>query len=138
MIKLKSGEGRACTLNKGFSHCLQIFPVGDINKTANYYKSLEFRAVYYLESSQPHVCLYRDNIEIILTKSRNNSIVPNRECHGYGYDAYFVAENQKEIQEEFINLGVKIVSPLATTDYNNNEFIFEDIDRRWIAIGNKI
>ena len=83
-------------MNKGFSHCLQIFPVGDINKTANYYVSLGFRAVYYLESSQPHVCLYRDTTEIILTKSKNDSIVPNRECHGYGYDAYFVCRKKSK------------------------------------------
>lgn len=125
-------------MNKGLSHCLQIFPVGDIEKTANYYMHLGFRAVYYLESSQPHVCLYRDSIEIILTKSKNDLIIPNRECHGYGYDAYFVAYNQKELQDEFINLGVKIVCLLSTTDYNNNEFVFEDIDRRWIAVGKKI
>ena len=41
------------------------------------------------------------------------------------------------IQEEFMDLGVKIIRPLSTTDYNNNEFVFEDIDTRWIAIGKK-
>jgi hypothetical protein len=125
-------------MNKGFSSCLQIFPTSDINNTASFYIHIGFRAVYYLESSEPHVCLYRDNIEIVLIKSKNSFVVPNRECHGYGYDAYFVAVNQKELQEEFINLGVKIVRPLAITDYNNNEFVFEDIDRRWIAVGKKL
>ena len=50
----------------------------------------------------------------------------------------FAGRNQKELQDELIDLGVKIVSPLSTTDYNNKEFVFEDIDRRWIAVGNKI
>lgn len=125
-------------MKKGLSHCIQIFPVSDINRTTKYYEHLGFKAVYYLESAEPHVCLYRDSTEVILIKSKNDFIIPNREGHGYGYDAYFVAENQMELQEEFINLGVKIIRPLSTTDYNNNEFVFEDIDTRWIAIGKKI
>lgn len=121
----------------GFSHCLQIFPTPDIHKTADYYTNLGFRAVNYLDSEEPHICLYRDSIEIVLTKSKQDQYVPNRVIHGYGYDAYFVATEQKELEQELLQLGVKIVRPLATTDYNNNEFVFEDIDGRWIAVGNK-
>lgn len=69
-------------MNKGFTSCLQIFPVPDINKTAEYYKNLGFRAVYYLDSAEPHACLYRDTIKIVLTQSKNSTIIPNRECHG--------------------------------------------------------
>lgn len=125
-------------MKKGFSHLLQIFPTPDINKTAEYYKQLGFKAVYYLESSEPHVCLYRDAIEIVLTKSSKEVFTPNRIQHGYGYDAYLITDTQKEIEDEFIELGVKIVRPLTTTDYDNNEFVFEDIDGRWIAVGKKL
>lgn len=45
--------------------------------------------------------------------------------------------NLLEIQQELINLNVKIVRPLAVTDYSNREFVFEDVDGRWIAVGNK-
>ncbi|MFC7680730.1 VOC family protein [Paenibacillus sp. GCM10028914] len=124
-------------MSVGFSHCLQIFPTPDIHKTADYYTNLGFRAVNYLDSEEPHICLYRDSIEIVLTKSKQDQYVPNRVIHGYGYDAYFVATEQKELEQELLHLGVKIVRPLATTDYNNNEFVFEDIDGRWIAVGNK-
>jgi len=124
-------------MSKGFSHCLQIFPTPDLHKTTAYYETLGFRAVYYLESSEPHVCLYRDAIEIVLTQSKNESIVPNRVLHGYGYDGYFIAEEQRELEQEFMNLGIKIVRSLGTTDYNNREFVFEDVDGRWIAVGNK-
>lgn len=96
-------------MNNGFSHCLQIFPTININRTAEYYERLGFRAVYYLDSIEPHVCLYRDSIEIILTQSKQDIFVPNRVSHGYGYDAYFIATEQQEIEHEFINLGVKIV-----------------------------
>ncbi|SFF17543.1 Glyoxalase-like domain-containing protein [Paenibacillus algorifonticola] len=122
---------------KGFTHCLQIFPSSDMNKTTAFYELLGFRAVRYLESEEPHICLYRDQIEIVLTKSTKEYIVPNREIHGYGYDAYFITNNQEEMENEFRTLGVKIVRPLSSTDYNNKEFVFEDIDRRWIAVGNK-
>lgn len=124
-------------MNKGFLSCLLIFPVPDISNTADYYKKLGFRAAYYLDSAEPHVCLYRDSIEIVLTQSKNSIIIPNRECHGYGYDAYFITHAQKEIETEFVDLGVKIVRSLSTTDYNNKEFVFEDIDGRWIAVGSK-
>ena len=53
-----------------------IFPVPDIKKTADYYVSkLGFRAVEYLECKEPHICLYRDAVEIILLKS-NTSVKP--------------------------------------------------------------
>lgn len=125
-------------MSKGFSSCLQIFPTPDIHKTARYYEGLGFRAVYYLESREPHVCLYRDAIEIVLTEStRKEGFLPNRAVHGYGYDAYFITTEQEEMQRELLDLGVNIVRPLATTDYNNKEFVFEDVDGRWIAVGNK-
>jgi len=120
-----------------FSHLLQIFPTTDFYKTAKYYEELGFRSVYYLDSMEPHVCLYMDRIEIVLTKSNQEYIVPNREMHGYGYDAYLITDNQEEMEKGFKELGVKIVRPLSTTDYNNREFVFEDIDRRWIAVGTK-
>jgi len=65
-------------------------------------------------------------------------VMPNRELYGYGYDAYFIAKNQKDLQEEFLNAGVKIVRSLETTDYGNKEFVIEDLDGRWIAFGIKI
>lgn len=116
---------------------LQIFPSTDMSKTAEFYEQIGFRAVSYLESFEPHICLYRDQIEIVLTKSNREYIVPNREIHGYGYDAYFITDNQEEIEKDFKKLGIKIIRGLSTTDYNNKEFVFEDIDRRWIAVGKK-
>lgn len=121
--------------SRGFHSCLQIFPVIDICKTALFYRSLGFRDVYYLESSQPHVCLYRDAIEIILIAT----VLPNRELHGYGYDAYFIADeiSQIALEQKLKKLGVTIVNTRGITDYDNSEFVFEDIDRRWIAVGEK-
>jgi catechol 2,3-dioxygenase-like lactoylglutathione lyase family enzyme len=124
-------------MSGGFSCLLQIFPTLDINKTTKFYEEIGFRAVYYLDSSEPHVCLYRDKIEVILTKSKNDTFSPNRLVHGYGYDAYFIADNHEEIYNEFEKLGIKIVRPLERTDYENNEFVFEDADGRWIAVGKK-
>ncbi|WP_025715516.1 VOC family protein [Paenibacillus sp. 1-18] len=124
-------------MDEMFTNCLQIFPCTNVNKTAEFYKLIGFRAVSYLESKEPHICLYKDQIEIVLTKSNQEVIVPNREVHGYGYDAYFITDNQEEMEKKLRELGILIVRPLLTTDYNNKEFVFEDIDRRWIAIGKK-
>ena len=115
-----------------------IFPSRDIKKTAEFYKTkLEFDIVEYLESEQPHICMYKNNVEIILTQANNEKITPNHVLYGYGYDAYIYVSNQLELQENLKQLGVKIVISLNKTDYNNNEFVIEDIDGRWIAFGLK-
>lgn len=124
-------------MNSGFTHCLQIFPTADLGQTAQFYERFGFSAVYYLDASEPHVCLYRDSIEIVLTRSSLEQIQPNRIVHGYGYDAYFITDNQQALEEECKQKGIKIVRPLTTTDYNNKEFVFEDVDGRWIAVGKK-
>ncbi|WP_372008378.1 VOC family protein [Paenibacillus chitinolyticus] len=124
-------------MTKGFTSCLQIFPVPRPGETAGFYERLGFRAVYYLEASEPHVCLYKDAVEIVLTKSKMDEVVPNRVVHGYGYDAYLITDSQEEIEAELVRLGVKIVRPLSVTDYDNRELVFEDIDGRWIAVGKK-
>ena len=111
------------------SHC--IFPCPDIKKTADFYvKKMGFSAASYLNAAEPHICLYRDRTEIILTKA-------NRELYGYGYDAYFITDTQKEFQDELAQKGAKIVRPLAKTDYHNQEFVIEDIDGRWLGFGIK-
>jgi len=115
-----------------------VFPTEDIGKTAEYYgRFLGFRVVPYLDTQEPHICLYRDDTEIILTQSRGQRVIPNRELYGYGYDAYFITRQQEELQQEFQAAGVTIVRPLSETDYSNREFVIEDVDGRWIAFGIK-
>lgn len=87
------------------SHC--VFPVPDIKETAGYYcDCLGFNAVNYLNAKEPHVCLYRDNTEVILLDSGGRKAKPNRELYGYGYDAYFITDKQQELQDEFQAKGV--------------------------------
>lgn len=115
-----------------------IFPVSDINKTSEFYVSkLSFRAVEYLECKEPHICLYRDKIEIILLNANKEKVLPNRELYGYGYDAYIYTNKQEFLEKELISKNVKIIKPLNTTDYQNKEFVIEDLDGRWIAFGLK-
>ena len=117
------------------SHC--IFAVADIEKTAQFYESqLGFTGIKYLDSKEPHICLYRDATEIILIQAAGE-IVTNRQVCGYGYDAYFITTQQEALLEEYKNTGVNIVRALGKTDYQNREFVIEDIDGRWIAFGIK-
>ena len=116
-----------------------IFPVPDIKKTTEYYVTkLGFRAVEYLNCKEPHVCLYRDNSEIILLQANTDRVIPNRELYGYGFDAYLYTANQEEMAKEFLNKGVMFARELEVTDYQNREFVIEDIDGRWLAVGLKI
>ncbi|WP_315371472.1 VOC family protein [Paenibacillus xylanexedens] len=115
-----------------------VFPTLDMKRTAHFYEEkMGFRVVEYLDAAEPHICLYRDLTEIILTQSNGQKVIPNRELYGYGYDAYFITQNQEELQQELINADVNIVRVLNHTDYNNKEFVIEDIDGRWIAFGIK-
>jgi catechol 2,3-dioxygenase-like lactoylglutathione lyase family enzyme len=117
------------------SHC--VFPCPDIEATAVFYvKKMGFETVPYLDAAEPHICLYRDKTEIILTKA-NRKVIPNRELYGYGYDAYFITDAQQKLQDELSQKGVKIARPLAKTDYHNQEFVIEDIDGRWLGFGIK-
>lgn len=118
-----------------FSH--SVFPTYNIERTAAYYvDALGFRRSDYLNSAEPHVCLYRDGVEIILTRA-GREVVPNRLMYGYGYDAYFITKAAAELQAEFQAKQAKIVRPLSTTDYDNREFVVEDCDGRWLAFGVK-
>jgi len=115
-----------------------VFPTLDMKRTAQFYEEkMGFRVVEYLDTAEPHICLYRDLTEIILTQSNGQKVIPNRELYGYGYDAYFITKNQEELQQQLINADVKIVRDLNHTDYNNKEFVIEDVDGRWIAFGIK-
>ncbi len=116
-----------------------IFPTPNIKRTAEFYvKNLEFNAVEYLNCAEPHICLYKDDIEIILTDSKGKSVITNREQYGYGYDAYIIVDNQEELQKEFDSKRLKIVKRLSVTDYNNKELVLEDVDGRWLGFGVKL
>ena len=116
-----------------------IFPVPNIKGTAIFYESkLGFTAVEYLECKEPHICLYRDDIEIILLQANTDKVLPNRTLYGYGYDAYLYTENQELLEKELAEKEVIFIKHLNTTDYQNKEFVIEDIDGRWLAFGFKI
>ena len=114
-----------------------IFPTPNIKKTAEYYVSkLGFRAVEYLDCQEPHICLYRDDAEIILLQANTDTVTPNRTL--YGYDAYLYTDKQEMLEKEFSQKQVKLVRALQVTDYQNKEFVIEDIDGRWLAFGLKL
>ena len=118
------------------SHC--VFPTPDIERTAEFYREkLGFRRVDYLDAGEPHICLYRDGVEFILTRSNGQRVVPNHELYGYGGDAYIIVKDQQALQDEFEAGGVTILQRLHKTDYHNREFVIEDCDGRWLYFGIK-
>lgn len=122
----------------GVSGLSCIFPVPDIRRTERYYVDvLGFAAREYLDCDEPHVCLYLDDVEIILLTTKADAVLPNRELYGYGYDAYLYTDGQEELQAELVERGARVVRPLHETDYRNREFVIQDIDGRWLAFGLK-
>jgi hypothetical protein len=82
-------------MNKRLTSLLAIFPNPKIEETARYYQEvLGSRVIRYLEVQEPHICLYRDSTELILTQANSARVFPNRELYGYGEDAYFITEDQ--------------------------------------------
>ena len=63
---------------------------------------------------------------------------PNRILYGYGFDVYLYTANQENLEKEFEGKNVKFARYLNTTDYQNKEFVIEDIDGRWLAFGLKM
>ena len=121
----------------GISGLSCIFPVPDIERTAEFYvRLMSFRAVRYLDCAEPHICLYRDGAEILLLRA-GREVLPNRVLYGYGYDAYLYTDEQEALEREMRAAGVRIVRALNTTDYGNREFVVEDADGRWLAFGRK-
>jgi cytidine deaminase/predicted enzyme related to lactoylglutathione lyase len=118
---------------------LAMFPSEDMNRTAEFYEEkIGFRRVDYMESKEPHICLYRGETEIIVTGITNGaSLVPNRELYGYGEDAYFITDEQDALYEEFQKNGVTVVELPHMTDYFNYEFKVRDIDGRDLIFGRK-
>ncbi len=118
---------------------LAMFPSEDMNRTAEFYVGkMGFRRVDYMESKEPHICLYRGETEIIVTGIINGeSFMPNTELYGYGEDAYFITDDQDVLYEEFKNNGVTVLEPPHMTDYFNYEFKVRDIDGRNLIFGKK-
>ena len=51
-----------------------IFPTPNIRKTADFYvQKLRFNAVEYLNFKEPHICLYKDDIEIMKDNARKTA-----------------------------------------------------------------
>ncbi|CAM4402094.1 VOC family protein [Paenibacillus xylanexedens] len=61
-----------------------VFPTLDMKRTAQFYEEkMGFRVVEYLDATEPHICLYRDLTEIILTHRYPRSQTP---CYYSLYD----------------------------------------------------
>jgi catechol 2,3-dioxygenase-like lactoylglutathione lyase family enzyme len=115
-----------------------VFSTPNIIRTSEFYeKVMGFKSVQYLNDKEPHICLYRDSTEIILTNSNGQELIPKRKSYGHWYDAYFITDNQKKLQEELRTAGANIVLQLFHTEYNHQEFVVEDVDGRWICFGIK-
>jgi catechol 2,3-dioxygenase-like lactoylglutathione lyase family enzyme len=115
-----------------------VFPVPDVARSVAFYRDvLGFRPVEYLDAAEPHVCLYRDAVEIILTSAPGVPVVPNRLRHGFGYDAYLITDQQTALHRELAAAGAKVARAPEMTDYHNVEFAVEDADGRWLGFGIK-
>lgn len=129
------GEGTGAQHGCVESHC--VFPTPDMERTAEWYsRCLGFRAERYLNAAQPHICLYREGIEIILIDSHGAPVRTNRDLYGSGCDGYFITDAQTALEREFMAKGARIPKPLEN-DNGDYEFVVEDVDGRYLCFGRK-
>lgn len=115
-----------------------VFPTEDILSTVNYYeKVLGFWSVHFLDSVQPHIRLYRDAVEILLTVSQEGPVKPNHELYGYGWDAFIHTDDVEGLYGELKERGAAIIAEPVQTGEGETEFVIEDCDGRWLAFGNR-
>ncbi len=119
--------------------CAIVFVTRDIKKTTEYYRDvLGFRAVEHHSRERKYSALYRVAVEIVVVPAQHGTIKPNRENYGAGYDAYLVPESIAAVDAfyaEILAKGAKIVQPPTTTSYGSHEFVFADLDGRFIGVG---
>jgi uncharacterized glyoxalase superfamily protein PhnB len=71
-------------------------------------------------------------------QAKKGEVASNMQRYGAGYDAYIdtaTPEGIDPIYEDFKAKGVRILSEPHTTAYGSYEFVFEDIDGRYIGVG---
>jgi catechol 2,3-dioxygenase-like lactoylglutathione lyase family enzyme len=129
-------------MSKDASRFVNVCPVflsGDVKRTVDFYtEKLGFQSAKHFDATENFAALYRDEIEFVIVQAKQGRIASNLQRYGAGYDAYIdtaTPEGIDPIYEEFRAKGVRIVSEPHTTTYGSYEFVFEDIDGRYIGVG---
>jgi len=126
-------------MNAKFADICPVFLTDDVIKTTEFYVSkLGFKYAKHFDKSETFSTVYRDSIEIIIMQKRKGKVESNTEKYGNGEDAYIVTDTVdgvKDVYNEYLNNGVKIIKEPCITDYGSLEFIFEDVDGRKIGVG---
>jgi predicted lactoylglutathione lyase len=116
-----------------------VFPSPDIQRTVQFYtEKLGFYSAKHYDKVENFATLYRDEIEFVIIQAQKGQLESNLQRYGAGYDAYIDPASHEEIEllyNEFLNNGVKILTPPHMTEYGSYEFVFEDIDGRRIGVG---
>jgi predicted lactoylglutathione lyase len=126
-------------MNAKFADICPVFLTDDVIKTTEFYVSkLGFKYAKHFDKNETFSTVYRDSIEIIIMQKRKGKVESNTEKYGNGEDAYIVTDTVdgvKDVYNEYLNNGVKIIKEPCITDYGSLEFIFEDVDGRKIGVG---
>ena len=85
-----------------------------------------------MNDGEPHICLYREGIEIILTDSNGAPVRTNRDLYGSGCDGFFATDAVEALQREFMAKGARIPKPLENSKGGNYGFVVEDMDGRYL------
>ncbi|MDP4093300.1 MAG: VOC family protein [Bacillota bacterium] len=116
-----------------------VFVSEDVKKTVKFYtEKLGFKSATHYDKIENFATIYRDEIEFVIVQAKFGKIESNTQRYGTGYDAYIdtdTVDGVDIIYEEYLSKGVKIISKPRKMDYGSYEFVFEDIDGRFIGVG---
>lgn len=121
-----------------------VFICEDPLKTSLFYETkCGFKAVHLSDEAMPHIRLDRDNISIVLAKGTKEASAPIRERSDFKYDMYIYASEPMLLESTLKGAGVTIIEELqeaneAVNSKTNRQFVFEDIDRRYICVSQQL
>jgi len=122
----------------------QVLPCKDPLKTSLFYETrLGFTASHLDDESMPHIKLTRDNLSLILVKAAGDITRPFHEQSDIKYDLYIYASEPLLLYREITSNNVNIIEELADAkdavkQMTNRQFVFEDIDGRYICVSQLI
>src|SRR5262245_24551404 len=112
------------------------FPVGDVERSAAYYKRVFGFQTEYLGGSPPEFAIVsRDGFGIMLRRVAKPALIQPVEKQGGTWDAFFWVDDVRGLHAELTERGAVIVYGLTLREYQMEEFAVRDEDGHVLGFG---
>jgi uncharacterized glyoxalase superfamily protein PhnB len=116
-----------------------VFISNNAQATLDYYVNiLDFTYAKHFNKKDNFAAIYKDSVEILIFQNKKGEYLNNISKYGVRYDLFICTDTLEGVDiiyREYLEKGIKIISKPTLMDDGCYEFIFEDIDGRYIGIG---